>query len=173
MGMLSGSSGIHLLASLRDSGINSSDAADQLIVRLLALERELDNDYVFFLAMCELAPTFERGSGPVGWAQYIFAQWTIQSANSYAEVYKLGHRHGRSLIRGSFAKRAAGGRKAIGRRTAHRVVAAVEPFRHLSREAAAAAIAGSVGLSVERIKKILTDEFPGMAWKKRRITDTA
>lgn len=62
------------------------------------------------------------------------------------------------------ARRATNGRRLIGASTRERVRVAAEHHRHLKKGDAAFEIAPKVGLSHDRVRKLLSELFPGDSW---------
>jgi len=63
-------------------------------------------------------------------------------------------------------RRAAQGRRLIGASTRERVRAAAEQHRHLTKGEAAFEIAEEIAMSPDRVRKLLSEIFPGPEWVK-------
>lgn len=68
------------------------------------------------------------------------------------------------------ARRATNGRRLIGSTSRDRVRHAAASVQHLSKDVAASAIAGHVGLSPATVRRYLTEMYPGQNWNAS--TDT-
>lgn len=62
------------------------------------------------------------------------------------------------------AQRGAAGRREIGEQTTGKVKEAAPKYMHLSKDAAAALIAGEIGKSASTVRRMLSELFPGSAW---------
>lgn len=131
----------------RDMGLRDSNS----------LEREIE----IFTRMSSL---IDFASEKYAFADYIFSSWLFATPNPFAKAYLLGTKH--AIKRnGIFAsRRAANGRRLIGETTRNRVRAEAEKRMHLTKGAAAYEIGSAINLSPDRVRKLLSEIFPGDSW---------
>jgi hypothetical protein len=94
-------------------------------------------------------------------------EWAKVTDNPHLHSYLAGLQDGALLNKADRTKKAANGRIKIGQLSKEKVLAASANWRHLSKERAAekiAAIAG-VGLSTGRVRRMLSELFPGESWR--------
>lgn len=87
--------------------------------------------------------------------------------NAMGLAEHIGSLKGIRATKGHEPIKATNGRRLIGQLSRAKVVHAVEPFRHLSKEKAADKIKDIVNLDAGTIRRILIKEFPGDKWRKR------
>ena len=121
---------------------------------------DLHGELAIFDAMSQMDfPTDNRYQRDV-----VFNLWLLETPNPFAKVYKLGSVH-RNRLNGLFnSGRAANGRRLIGATTRNRVRAEAAKRMHLTKGAAAYEIGSAINLSPDRVRKLLSELFPGDSW---------
>lgn len=94
----------------------------------------------------------------------LFHHWLKGTPNRFAKIYKLGvaHEAKRSGMRA--ARRATNGRRLIGATTRERVRTEAEKRMHLTKGAAAYEIGTAINLSPDRVRRLLSELYPGKSW---------
>lgn len=103
-------------------------------------------------------------SNDPGYKEAIFLTWASKSPNVFADAYRLGYRHSLKLARIDNARRAANGRRLIGSTTRENVKREAVKLMHLKKGPAAYEIASKINLSPDRVRKLLSELFPGDSW---------
>lgn len=111
-----------------------------------------------------LSQSADFNSNSHGYMEAIFITWVSKSPNVFAGAYKLGYRHNSKLTGIDNARRAANGRRLIGATTRENVKREAAKHMHLNKGAAAYEISSKINLSPDRVRKLLSELFPGDSW---------
>ncbi|MET3442971.1 hypothetical protein ABIC94_003760 [Variovorax paradoxus] len=63
--------------------------------------------------------------------------------------------------------RGAAGRRELGEQTMNKVKEAAQKFMHLPKDAAASLISEEIGKSASTVRRLLSEQFPGAAWRRQ------
>lgn len=163
---------IELTTKIRNrAGALSGEAHTSLLTEVSELLILKDTEYIqandvlsqkmVFDVLSEYA---DFGSNPHGYMEALFLTWVSMSPNVFAGAYKLGYRHNAKLTGLDNARRAANGRRLIGATTRESVKREAAKHMHLNKGAAAYEIASKINLSPDRVRKLLSQLFPGDSW---------
>ena len=127
----------------------------------LRSQNSMEREFEIFTKMCSHL-NFSANDYP--FSDTIFSSWVMKSPNPFANAYMLGVKHQRKRHGMFSSRRAANGRRLIGATTRDRVRAEAEKHKHLTKGAAAYAIGTAINLSPDRVRKLLSELFPGDSW---------
>lgn len=127
-----------------------------LLVRLMMLNA---------MSLCQHCRGFNQaGHPPAALAALVTASRTVGFLRGIAFGHSLNTELADRDAEG--VRRAAHGRRLIGASTRERVRAEAEKHRHLSKGTAAFEIAAKIQLSPDRVRKLLSEIFPGDSWAR-------
>ena len=81
-------------------------------------------------------------------------------------IFDFAYRRGQWDAKKKDARNATNGRMLMGETTRQKVMEQAQPFRHLSKGAAAPLIAALVNKDAGTVRRYLTIIYPGDSWKK-------
>ena len=111
-----------------------------------------------------LSEVADFNSNNPGYMEAIFLTWVSKSPNVFAAAYKMGYRQSLKFARIDNARRATNGRRLIGATTRENVKKEAAKHMHLNKGAAAYEISSKINLSPDRVRKLLSELFPGDSW---------
>ena len=113
------------------------------------------------------APADNRCYGN-GWPfQFVLYFWSLHSPNSFVEAFRIGGKHALEKQKNDTVKRAANGRRLIGKASRAKVKQAASDYQHSFKDRAAAEMANLVNLEPGTIRRYLSELFPGKNWAEK------